>query len=156
MSKLTDIPFPWFQLFHLKIKNTLLSSTCREIRSWFGKLKRAFKHDYHYIFLLYTPVLKTLRAIPLEEWALGVDFWNLPLQPEHSAWFLFLSLPQPISSVKPICMENLSVNQGNGQSSGYILYETVITNSGLLTTRGHLQDRGQVRDSGWVPVALLC
>uniref|UniRef100_A0A452TIW9 Beta-galactosidase n=1 Tax=Ursus maritimus TaxID=29073 RepID=A0A452TIW9_URSMA len=68
------------------------------------------------------------------------------------AWFLFLSLPQPISSVKPICMENLSVNQGNGQSSGYILYETVITNSGLLTTRGHLQDRGQVRDSGWVPV----
>uniref|UniRef100_A0A452QWH0 Beta-galactosidase n=1 Tax=Ursus americanus TaxID=9643 RepID=A0A452QWH0_URSAM len=60
------------------------------------------------------------------------------------AWFLFLSLPQPISSVKPICMENLSVNQGNGQSSGYILYETVITNSGLLTTRGHLQDRGQV------------
>uniref|UniRef100_A0A452QWG9 Beta-galactosidase n=1 Tax=Ursus americanus TaxID=9643 RepID=A0A452QWG9_URSAM len=71
------------------------------------------------------------------------------------AWFLFLSLPQPISSVKPICMENLSVNQGNGQSSGYILYETVITNSGLLTTRGHLQDRGQVRDSGWVPVALL-
>lgn len=53
-------------------------------------------------------------------------------------------------------MENLSVNQGNGQSSGYVLYETMITYSGLLTTKGHLQDRGQVRDSGRVPVALLC
>ncbi|XP_044116633.1 beta-galactosidase-1-like protein 2 [Neovison vison] len=51
---------------------------------------------------------------------------------------------QPISSVKPICMEELSVNQGNGQSYGYILYETVITTSGLLTTKNHVQDRGQV------------
>uniref|UniRef100_A0A8C7C4D8 Beta-galactosidase n=1 Tax=Neovison vison TaxID=452646 RepID=A0A8C7C4D8_NEOVI len=71
-------------------------------------------------------------------------------KPECSAWFLFLFLSQPISSVKPICMEELSVNQGNGQSYGYILYETVITTSGLLTTKNHVQDRGQVRDSGWV------
>uniref|UniRef100_A0A8P0TV24 Beta-galactosidase n=1 Tax=Canis lupus familiaris TaxID=9615 RepID=A0A8P0TV24_CANLF len=58
--------------------------------------------------------------------------------------FLFLFLPQPISSVKPICMEKLSVNQGSGQSSGYVLYETMIISGGLLTTKGHLQDRGQV------------
>uniref|UniRef100_A0A8C7BQ45 Beta-galactosidase n=1 Tax=Neovison vison TaxID=452646 RepID=A0A8C7BQ45_NEOVI len=61
-----------------------------------------------------------------------------------NTWFLFLFLSQPISSVKPICMEELSVNQGNGQSYGYILYETVITTSGLLTTKNHVQDRGQV------------
>uniref|UniRef100_A0A8C8XHG0 Beta-galactosidase n=1 Tax=Panthera leo TaxID=9689 RepID=A0A8C8XHG0_PANLE len=60
------------------------------------------------------------------------------------AWFLFLFLPQAISSVKPICMEKLSVNQGNGQSSGYILYEVMISTGGLLTTKNHVQDRGQV------------
>ncbi|XP_019276872.2 beta-galactosidase-1-like protein 2 [Panthera pardus] len=51
---------------------------------------------------------------------------------------------QAISSVKPICMEKLSVNQGNGQSSGYILYEVMISTGGLLTTKNHVQDRGQV------------
>lgn len=115
------------------------------------------KHDYHYIFLFYTFVFKTLWG--QFHWRSGL--WVLVSEiclskPECSAWFLFLFLSQPISSVKPICMEELSVNQGNGQSYGYILYETVITTSGLLTTKNHVQDRGQVRDSGWVPVALLC
>ncbi|XP_014649164.1 PREDICTED: beta-galactosidase-1-like protein 2 [Ceratotherium simum simum] len=55
-----------------------------------------------------------------------------------------LSSVQPIRSAKPICMEKLSVNQGSGQSYGYILYETVITTGGLLTSRGHVKDRGQV------------
>ncbi|XP_058546405.1 beta-galactosidase-1-like protein 2 [Neofelis nebulosa] len=41
-------------------------------------------------------------------------------------------------------MEKLSVNQGNGQSSGYILYEVMISTGGLLTTKNHVQDRGQV------------
>ncbi|XP_077619814.1 beta-galactosidase-1-like protein 2 [Crocuta crocuta] len=49
-----------------------------------------------------------------------------------------------ISSVKPVCMEKLSVNQGNGQSSGYILYEVMISTGGLLTTKNHVQDRDQV------------
>ncbi|XP_032214937.1 beta-galactosidase-1-like protein 2 isoform X2 [Mustela erminea] len=61
-----------------------------------------------------------------------------------SLWDVMPYLEEPISSVKPICMEELSVNQGNGQSYGYILYETVITTSGLLTTKNHVQDRGQV------------
>ncbi|KAF3823757.1 hypothetical protein GH733_007225, partial [Mirounga leonina] len=61
-----------------------------------------------------------------------------------SLWDVMPYLEEPIRSVKPICMEKLSVNQGNGQSSGYILYETVVTTSGLLTTKGHVQDRGQV------------
>uniref|UniRef100_M3YD52 Beta-galactosidase-1-like protein 2 n=1 Tax=Mustela putorius furo TaxID=9669 RepID=M3YD52_MUSPF len=61
-----------------------------------------------------------------------------------SLWDVMPYLGEPISSVKPICMEELSVNQGNGQSYGYILYETVITTSGLLTTKNHVKDRGQV------------
>ena len=48
------------------------------------------------------------------------------------------------------------MNQGSGQSSGYVLYETMIISGGLLTTKGHLQDRGQVGHNGWAPVALLC
>ncbi|CAK7319075.1 Beta-galactosidase-1-like protein 2 [Vulpes lagopus] len=61
-----------------------------------------------------------------------------------SLWDIMPYLEEPISSVKPICMEKLSVNQGSGQSSGYVLYETMIISGGLLTTKGHLQDRGQV------------
>uniref|UniRef100_A0A9L0SHU5 Beta-galactosidase n=1 Tax=Equus caballus TaxID=9796 RepID=A0A9L0SHU5_HORSE len=67
-----------------------------------------------------------------------------PQTSEPSAWFLLMFLPQPVRSAKPICMEKLSVNQGSGQSYGYILYETVITTGGLLASRGHVQDRGQV------------
>ncbi|KAK2099839.1 Beta-galactosidase-1-like protein 2 [Saguinus oedipus] len=39
-------------------------------------------------------------------------------------------------------MENLPVNGGNGQSFGYILYETNIASSGILS--GRVRDRGQV------------
>ncbi|KAF5921351.1 hypothetical protein HPG69_019400 [Diceros bicornis minor] len=61
-----------------------------------------------------------------------------------SLWDILPYLDEPIRSAKPICMEKLSVNQGSGQSYGYILYETVITTGGLLTSRGHVKDRGQV------------
>uniref|UniRef100_A0ABI7XP96 Beta-galactosidase n=1 Tax=Felis catus TaxID=9685 RepID=A0ABI7XP96_FELCA len=63
-----------------------------------------------------------------------------------SLWDVIPYLKEAISSVKPICMEKLSVNQGNGQSSGYILYEVMISTGGLLTTKNHVQDRGQVGD----------
>lgn len=39
-------------------------------------------------------------------------------------------------------MENLPVNNGNGQSFGYTLYETAISSPGIL--RGLVRDRGQV------------
>ncbi|KAF4009546.1 hypothetical protein G4228_000003 [Cervus hanglu yarkandensis] len=50
---------------------------------------------------------------------------------------------QPVRSMGPLSMEQLSVNQGNGQSTGYILYETVITGGGVLNSDGHVKDRGQ-------------
>lgn len=39
-------------------------------------------------------------------------------------------------------MENLPVNNGNGQAFGYVLYETAIFSSGVLS--GLVRDRGQV------------
>lgn len=39
-------------------------------------------------------------------------------------------------------MENLPINNGNGQSFGYTLYETTIDSSGILS--GVVHDRGQV------------
>ncbi|XP_060978115.1 beta-galactosidase-1-like protein 2, partial [Dama dama] len=59
-------------------------------------------------------------------------------------WFPLPSLQQPVRSMGPLSMEQLSVNQGNGQSTGYILYETVITGGGVLNSNGHVKDRGQV------------
>ncbi|XP_054381439.1 beta-galactosidase-1-like protein 2 isoform X4 [Pongo abelii] len=59
-----------------------------------------------------------------------------------SLWDALKYMEEPIKSEKPINMENLPVNGGNGQSFGYILYETSITSSGILS--GHVHDRGQV------------
>ena len=51
-------------------------------------------------------------------------------------------------STGPLSMEQLSVNEGSGQSAGYILYETVITRGGVLNSDGHVKDRGQVGGRG--------
>nr|XP_008019789.1 beta-galactosidase-1-like protein 2 isoform X1 [Chlorocebus sabaeus] len=59
-----------------------------------------------------------------------------------SLWDALKYMGEPIKSEKPINMENLPVNGGNGQSFGYILYETSITSSGILS--GRVRDRGQV------------
>ncbi|XDB57389.1 hypothetical protein AB1E18_010834 [Capra hircus] len=53
------------------------------------------------------------------------------------------SRSEPVRSTGPLSMEQLSVNEGSGQSAGYILYETVITRGGVLNSDGHVKDRGQ-------------
>lgn len=56
------------------------------------------------------------------------------------------TLPQPLRSEGPVNMENLPVNNGNGQSYGYTLYETAIGNSGgTLDAMKHVRDRALVR-----------
>ncbi|MBZ3872261.1 Beta-galactosidase-1-like protein 2, partial [Sciurus carolinensis] len=67
-----------------------------------------------------------------------------PLMPSFyvSLWDVLSFIGEPIESEKPINMENLPVNDGNGQAFGYILYETIIASSGTL--RGLVRDRGQV------------
>ncbi|XP_051052881.1 beta-galactosidase-1-like protein 2 isoform X1 [Phodopus roborovskii] len=67
-----------------------------------------------------------------------------PMRPSFyiSLWDALLYLEEPIESELPINMENLPVNNGNGQAFGYILYETTIFSSGVLS--GNVRDRGQV------------
>uniref|UniRef100_A0AAX7US39 Beta-galactosidase n=1 Tax=Astatotilapia calliptera TaxID=8154 RepID=A0AAX7US39_ASTCA len=45
---------------------------------------------------------------------------------------------------KPVNMENLPVNNNNGQSYGYTLYETTITGGGALNSRNNIRDRAVV------------
>ncbi|XP_021574015.1 beta-galactosidase-1-like protein 2 isoform X2 [Carlito syrichta] len=59
-----------------------------------------------------------------------------------SLWDALKYIGEPIKSENPINMENLPVNEGNGQSFGYILYETTIAKSGILS--GLVRDWGQV------------
>ncbi|XP_054568476.1 beta-galactosidase-1-like protein 2 [Eptesicus fuscus] len=59
-----------------------------------------------------------------------------------SLWDALQYMEPPTTSEKPINMENLPVNNGNGQSFGYTLYETAIGSPGVL--RGLVRDRGQV------------
>ncbi|KAM5246126.1 beta-galactosidase-1-like protein 2 isoform 2-T2 [Ctenodactylus gundi] len=59
-----------------------------------------------------------------------------------SLWDALKYMGEPVKSERPINMENLPVNDGNGQAFGYTLYETTISSSGVL--RGHVCDRGQV------------
>uniref|UniRef100_A0A3Q4HY88 Si:dkey-224e22.2 n=1 Tax=Neolamprologus brichardi TaxID=32507 RepID=A0A3Q4HY88_NEOBR len=44
----------------------------------------------------------------------------------------------------PVNMENLPVNNNNGQSYGYTLYETTITGGGALNSRNNIRDRAMV------------
>uniref|UniRef100_A0A8C9BAT2 Galactosidase beta 1 like 2 n=1 Tax=Phocoena sinus TaxID=42100 RepID=A0A8C9BAT2_PHOSS len=59
-----------------------------------------------------------------------------------SLWDALPYLEEPVTSEKPVNMENLPINGGNGQSLGYTLYETTITSSGILSA--YVRDRGQV------------
>lgn len=51
---------------------------------------------------------------------------------------------QPFKSPRPVNMENLPVNNRNGQSYGYTLYETTITSGGLLKSGDNVRDRALV------------
>lgn len=56
----------------------------------------------------------------------------------------FLFSLQPFKSTKPINMENLPANNGNGQSYGYTLYVTTITSGGSLHSGDNVRDRALV------------
>uniref|UniRef100_A0A665UMM5 Beta-galactosidase n=1 Tax=Echeneis naucrates TaxID=173247 RepID=A0A665UMM5_ECHNA len=45
---------------------------------------------------------------------------------------------------RPVNMESLPVNNGNGQSYGYTLYETTISSGGILNSRNNIRDRAWV------------
>uniref|UniRef100_A0A286XUB2 Beta-galactosidase n=1 Tax=Cavia porcellus TaxID=10141 RepID=A0A286XUB2_CAVPO len=59
-----------------------------------------------------------------------------------SLWDVLPYLRNPVKSYTPVTMENLPVNNGSGQSFGFILYETVICSAGQL--HAHSYDVVQV------------
>ncbi|XP_075459493.1 beta-galactosidase-1-like protein 2 isoform X2 [Ascaphus truei] len=61
-----------------------------------------------------------------------------------SLWDILHLAGEPFQSEEPVNMENLPVNDGNGQSYGYTLYETVIYGGGKFESRGNVHDRAQV------------
>uniref|UniRef100_A0A3P9P040 Beta-galactosidase-1-like protein 2 n=1 Tax=Poecilia reticulata TaxID=8081 RepID=A0A3P9P040_POERE len=61
-----------------------------------------------------------------------------------SLWDALSFAENPFTSSKPVNMENLPVNNGNGQSYGYTLYETNITSGGMLHSGDHVRDRAMV------------
>ncbi|KAK5918664.1 hypothetical protein CgunFtcFv8_003407 [Champsocephalus gunnari] len=61
-----------------------------------------------------------------------------------SLWDALSFTEGPFKSPKPMSMENLPVNNGNGQSYGYTLYETTITSGGLLKSGDKVRDRALV------------
>nr|XP_061817805.1 beta-galactosidase-1-like protein 2 isoform X4 [Nerophis lumbriciformis] len=61
-----------------------------------------------------------------------------------SLWDALSFTEGPFKSVKPVNMENLPVNNRNGQSYGYTLYETTITSGGILKSGDNVKDRALV------------
>ncbi|KAJ8280374.1 hypothetical protein GJAV_G00053770 [Gymnothorax javanicus] len=61
-----------------------------------------------------------------------------------SLWETLKFAEEPFISETAVNMENLPVNNGNGQSYGYTLYETTVTNGGVLNSRNNILDRALV------------
>ncbi|KAG8008208.1 Beta-galactosidase-1-like protein 2 [Nibea albiflora] len=61
-----------------------------------------------------------------------------------SLWDALSFTEGPFKSRMPVNMENLPVNNGNGQSYGYTLYETTITSGGILKSGDNVRDRALV------------
>ncbi|XP_024132398.1 beta-galactosidase-1-like protein 2 isoform X1 [Oryzias melastigma] len=61
-----------------------------------------------------------------------------------SLWSILDLIEQPFKSEKPVNMENLPVNNNNGQAYGYTLYETTISSGGSLKSLNNIRDRALV------------
>ncbi|MGH0175228.1 UNVERIFIED_CONTAM: hypothetical protein FKN15_012991 [Acipenser sinensis] len=68
-------------------------------------------------------------------------------------WEALQLADEPFKSESPVNMENLPVNNGNGQSYGYTLYETTIPSGGTLHSNDKVRDRALVFvDSSFIGV----
>uniref|UniRef100_A0A671VDX3 Beta-galactosidase n=1 Tax=Sparus aurata TaxID=8175 RepID=A0A671VDX3_SPAAU len=66
------------------------------------------------------------------------------IQRHLSLWDSLHFTDKPHRSESPVNMENLPVNNNNGQSYGYTLYETTITSGGALNSKNNVRDRALV------------
>ncbi|XP_042707860.1 beta-galactosidase-1-like protein 2 isoform X2 [Chrysemys picta bellii] len=85
------------------------------------------------------------QPLPLPPMITGKASYGAVLLPQYvSLWEVLPSIVEPVKSEFPVNMENLPVNDGNGQAYGYTLYETVISGGGQLHSRDNVRDRAQV------------
>ncbi|XP_061576200.1 beta-galactosidase-1-like protein 2 isoform X2 [Cololabis saira] len=66
------------------------------------------------------------------------------VQQHLSLWSALHFTEKPLKSERPVNMEALAVNNNNGQSYGYTLYETAITSGGVLNSNNNIRDRAMV------------
>ncbi|XP_071327801.1 beta-galactosidase-1-like protein 2 [Trachinotus anak] len=66
------------------------------------------------------------------------------IQQHLSLWDSLHFTDKPLKSERPVNMENLPINNRNGQSYGYTLYETAITSGGVLNSKNNVRDRALV------------
>uniref|UniRef100_A0A8C6SRL0 Beta-galactosidase n=1 Tax=Neogobius melanostomus TaxID=47308 RepID=A0A8C6SRL0_9GOBI len=70
--------------------------------------------------------------------------YDAPLSEAGDYTTKYRLLRNPFKSERPINMENLPVNNHNGQSYGYTLYETAINSGGSLKSNNNIRDRALV------------
>ncbi|XP_019950861.1 beta-galactosidase-1-like protein 2 isoform X2 [Paralichthys olivaceus] len=107
-------------------------SEAGDYTSKYHLLRNVFSH-YHIHPLPELPPLRERRA-----------YQPAVVQQHLSLWDILHFTDKPLKSEKPINMENLPVNNNNGQSYGYTLYETIITRGGLLNSKNNIRDRALV------------
>ncbi|XP_037533696.1 beta-galactosidase-1-like protein 2 [Nematolebias whitei] len=73
-----------------------------------------------------------------------VAYQTVLTQQHISLWDSLQFTDKPYQSERPVNMENLPVNDNNGQSSGYTLYETTISRGGTLSSQNNIRDRALV------------
>ncbi|XP_042343085.1 beta-galactosidase-1-like protein 2 [Plectropomus leopardus] len=72
------------------------------------------------------------------------EYHPVAIQEHLSLWDSLHFTDKPYRSETPVNMENLPVNNNNGQSYGYTLYETTINSGGTLNSRNNIRDRALV------------
>ncbi|KAM9853641.1 beta-galactosidase-1-like protein 2 isoform 1-T1 [Aulostomus maculatus] len=72
------------------------------------------------------------------------EYQPVLVQQHLSLWDSLQFTDKPLTSEQPVNMENLPVNNNNGQSYGYTLYETSIAGGGTLNARDNVRDRALV------------
>ncbi|XP_068173391.1 beta-galactosidase-1-like protein 2 [Antennarius striatus] len=103
--------------------------------------------DYTTKYYLLRNLFSALHTEPLPEPPLPQEKgeYEAVIFEEHfSLWDSLHFSDKPLMSHKPVSMENLPINNYNGQSYGYILYETTIVGGGTLDAMKNIRDRALV------------
>ncbi|XP_062417052.1 beta-galactosidase-1-like protein 2 isoform X3 [Pungitius pungitius] len=103
--------------------------------------------DYTAKYHLLRDVFSRLHAQPLPEPPTRGErraYQPVVIQQHLSLWDSLHFTDKPLKSEGPVNMENLPVNNGNGQSYGYTLYETPIASEGTLNSKNSVRDRALV------------